>query len=345
MALDELLQGLQVFQQGMQQLAIGNATRDANQRLTEINTTISNDNEKRIATSQLGQELALRMSGIGAAPGQIEALAQRLSPSPGQLEQQRFAQEQTKGNQAFESGQNALNRQATRENAVLGLYAANAQTSAGKALEQAKGNLGEIRLQPGAIYNETRANRVVEDMPNLKQAMRTVGNIQDMIESGVDFTGAKKAQLATNVTGLKRILAGKGVFAQQMGAAISPQEQVMLDTLARDPTDVGNRMKADSTLQASYQELFKKIETSMHDTLASNQYEVTPGGALDKMVTKGGISAELRKASADLNLHDNADVAIMLRALSEDKITPVQRDQIKSRLQRLGMSAELLRKY
>jgi hypothetical protein len=69
------------FASGLKALITGTATRDARQKLNEMNASVAKEEEKLAFANQIGQDLALRLTGAGASPDEIQAATAGLVPS------------------------------------------------------------------------------------------------------------------------------------------------------------------------------------------------------------------------------------------------------------------------
>lgn len=111
MSLDELLKGLSVFKQGMQELAQTTALNDANQQVMQLNTLALDEKEKLAQINQVSQGLAARLMGTGGMSADQAATAVGIfGPSQGAqfaAVENRALQEDR---QKFEAQQSALER-------------------------------------------------------------------------------------------------------------------------------------------------------------------------------------------------------------------------------------------
>lgn len=82
MALDELLKGLAVFQQGMQDYAVGTATNRAHDTINKANQIKDNETERLKEISIATQRLALDLTRAGAPAASIQAATEQISPTP-----------------------------------------------------------------------------------------------------------------------------------------------------------------------------------------------------------------------------------------------------------------------
>lgn len=78
--LQEMLQGLQMFQTGVSQAVTGYAINQANSEVNKINEQITDEGEKRQALQGLANNLALRLTGSGASGTQIQAAFNAVNP-------------------------------------------------------------------------------------------------------------------------------------------------------------------------------------------------------------------------------------------------------------------------
>lgn len=67
-----LFQGLQMFNQGVQQYATSQAITDATQHVNALNTQAMDQQQKAAQQQQVGQSLAMRLQAIGAPQDQIQ---------------------------------------------------------------------------------------------------------------------------------------------------------------------------------------------------------------------------------------------------------------------------------
>jgi hypothetical protein len=110
MALDDLLKGIAVFQDGLKQYATTNAINDANEQLLAINQQGLDKNAQLQAHTQVASSLALRLGAAGADAAHIQTLTGQLAPSQGaQYEAGVNADLQNKSQQ-FQTGEKAKDR-------------------------------------------------------------------------------------------------------------------------------------------------------------------------------------------------------------------------------------------
>ncbi len=81
MPMDDLYKALDMFSHGVQQYQTSQAVNDASQKLQDMNKQQMDEKQRLIANQQVGSELALRLTGIGASPEHIAAATSGLVPS------------------------------------------------------------------------------------------------------------------------------------------------------------------------------------------------------------------------------------------------------------------------
>lgn len=71
---DDLYAGMKMFQEGLRSMNINRATEEATKKVADINANIKDETEKTAALQNIGQDFAMRLGGLGAEPGQIQAM-------------------------------------------------------------------------------------------------------------------------------------------------------------------------------------------------------------------------------------------------------------------------------
>ena len=66
MAIEDLFNGINAFTQGVQEYTASKAIGEATDRLQEITTSNTNEQQQRVARMQLGSQLALHLQQLGA---------------------------------------------------------------------------------------------------------------------------------------------------------------------------------------------------------------------------------------------------------------------------------------
>lgn len=76
----DLLAGLQMFKQGVQEVQVRRAFEDANKMVEQVKATETNQAKQRAALFQISQGITARMAGLGLAPAQAAQYGQLLEP-------------------------------------------------------------------------------------------------------------------------------------------------------------------------------------------------------------------------------------------------------------------------
>src|SRR5690606_19713698 len=126
MSMDALLKSLAMFKEGMQDYATLRATNDARQQLALLEQQQLDRSELLNAQTAIGQDLALRLAGIGTNPAQAQIAVSQLAPSAGarfqadvnadlQSASHQFQEEHQRRQFDFQAEQNQLDRELARE--------------------------------------------------------------------------------------------------------------------------------------------------------------------------------------------------------------------------------------
>jgi len=99
---DDLLKAFQMFQGSVQQAAVSNAVEGASQHMNQINAQISDEAQKRQALQNLGNNLALRLTGVGANAAQVEQAFRAVAPQNFGSAEQLQLEGQLSGNQQYQ---------------------------------------------------------------------------------------------------------------------------------------------------------------------------------------------------------------------------------------------------
>ena len=100
--MDDLLKAFQMFQGSVQQAAVSNAVEGASQHMNQINAQISDEAQKRQALQNLGNNLALRLTGVGANAAQVEQAFRAVSPQNFGSAEQLQLEGQLSGNKQYQ---------------------------------------------------------------------------------------------------------------------------------------------------------------------------------------------------------------------------------------------------
>jgi hypothetical protein len=79
--MQDLFTALQMFSSGMQQAATTKAVDEASIQMQDINKNIQDEAQKRVQLQDLGNQLALRLTGTGANAAQVEQAFKAVAPT------------------------------------------------------------------------------------------------------------------------------------------------------------------------------------------------------------------------------------------------------------------------
>jgi len=83
----DLMAGLQMFKQGVQELQVKRAFNDANKMVEEVKATETNEAKKRAALFQISQGITARMAGLGVDPARAAQYGALVEPEKAPLYQ------------------------------------------------------------------------------------------------------------------------------------------------------------------------------------------------------------------------------------------------------------------
>lgn len=99
MGMEALFQGLQMFQQGLQQYSTSRAIGQATEAVNQLNQSELSAQEKRVAQMQLGNQLAAHLSQLGATGAQIQGATSAIKPEQYGSAQEMYLQGKLTGNE------------------------------------------------------------------------------------------------------------------------------------------------------------------------------------------------------------------------------------------------------
>lgn len=155
-AFDSLKTGIQEYQQTQ-------AVKETRQQLDAINAQGMKEEERSAAVAQLGQGLALRLTGAHAKPEAIQAAISTLTPSASEAQQ-------TKGTQTVE----AMKTQSAER--IEGMKAASGERIEDKKVSAILGKLdakdiAEAGKKVGDFANQPQVKPILAGLPKLKDAL------------------------------------------------------------------------------------------------------------------------------------------------------------------------------
>lgn len=100
MALDDLLKGLAVFDEGMTKLATGVGIMRAKQQVDEVNAQNLDDTKRRQALQSVANNLTLNLTAAGANPSQVQQTTAAVTPKSSLFPEEATAQHQSQVDKA-----------------------------------------------------------------------------------------------------------------------------------------------------------------------------------------------------------------------------------------------------
>lgn len=257
--MNDLFKGLQMFQQGAQELAIGRAMRSAAEQAQQINLNETNEMKKRQQLTQMGTQLALHLGGLNAPVSQIQSAVGSFMPQALNSPEAFFTQaaQSTDPNAANEL--NAAGRSVQRQIAAAPLTTAQQETNKlgyAQLLAQSQAAATTAAGEKAPKTLTTEEKKLVTDTENDLTLMN--GLLRD-VETDPSLVGPKN--MALDTFGLRGIANPKfDVFKKQVmqrmdayrqritGAGASDAERKVLESrlpqLTDTPTQFVKNMKA-----------------------------------------------------------------------------------------------------
>lgn len=197
MPLDDLFKAFDSFKQSAQEYQQTQAVNDARSQLNQLQYDESKKAEYLQKTSQIGQDLALRLTSAQASPERISAAVGGLVPSASVVAQ-------GEGGLSLEKLKTAGSETVAKihERAALGAAQIHADAILGKdsSKEQAK-----IPMMPKEFAN----------MPEIKPVITAAAKVGDAINNLQDFSGQKGITALTSLAQLGMIRNAAGRVNQQ----------------------------------------------------------------------------------------------------------------------------------
>jgi len=267
--LSEFTQAVGAFQGSMRQLSVQKAVSNATSVMQGINAEVKNEGEKRVAFQNLSNELALKLTGIGADPQQVMQAASAIAP------------------QQFANPQQAITEGALQGNVDLTRRGVAAQTLADQPtqsrfdrtmrVQEAQLMLEQARSQGTDMADASKNVQGVLDMSGLNVTKGLPGELtkdqRKAFIGNAGFGNTKISAIAIDPTAAKELRTqfaeAKGVnsainelkgLAKEPGASVRPAViakaealQAQLKALIRVPVTGGGNV---STFE---QELLKSV--------------------------------------------------------------------------------------
>lgn len=180
MALDDLITGLNAFQQGVQQYQLGNAIRGANEQVQQINMQAQSEAEKLASLRQVGNALALQFASQGAPATTIQAIHSAIA---GPAQPKTTDEAMLSGNPLFElQGQELSDRKHQQElEKIQTVYG-------GKKEVQGLANEGKNQKPPAKL-----PSKQVDNITQLDGSIDTGDQLLKRVENDKELVGILEA--------------------------------------------------------------------------------------------------------------------------------------------------------
>lgn len=177
--MDDLFKAMGMFTGAVRQYQTQQAVNDASKMMMDLNAQALDEKQRLQANQQIGNDLALRLTGIGASPEQIQGATQGLLMSPSS---QRSAITQMDVQRLNEEGQNK--RAEARNRTDLEIAGINAQrASQAKAQQQQKFTAGRM---------DAFTNRA--DVKEARESISKLGDLRQILDEGKSPIGSALAK-------------------------------------------------------------------------------------------------------------------------------------------------------
>jgi hypothetical protein len=215
MAMNDLFQALNMFNQGAKELATGRAIRSASEQAQQINMMEGKEFEKRQALTQLGQGLAAQLSSVGASPQQVQQMAANYIPQQLQGPQDFFQQAaMAKSPEAKQQWQQAgqqiqaglasapLTKQQIEQNklgwaSLMGTQQMAMAEASGKSQQKvAERQVPDFEIMPGIIPQDEDVKKIKE----LNQARLAIQQNMKRLEAQIKENGTEAFTVTGNAS-------------------------------------------------------------------------------------------------------------------------------------------------
>lgn len=176
--MDDLFKALGMFKEGMTQYQTAQAVNDARDSLTQLQKSEDDKSKLFQGTAQIGQDLALRLTGAGASPEKIQSAIGGMVPSASMESQ----------NQATMAGQKMGFEKAME---VEKLKAASAEKIAGIHADALNGK------NQGKDFSD--AAKAFEKLPQVIPALKSLPTLQDASDKMHENFGQYGSTAITNL--------------------------------------------------------------------------------------------------------------------------------------------------
>lgn len=304
MALDDLLKGLSVFNQGLREYAINQGVNDVTKQIQELNQQALDEKERLVATTQVANDLALKLGAAGADASLIGQLAGQLAPSAGaqfQAQENMKSQERSQGFQTAERrAAQAFSAEQADKNRAQQLKIAEINLAAKKDVAGSKKSANDTALELKQIKDFRQANKALFEAHDAADQM---GAYLQPVNGRID-----QAQVAAAMTKLIRASGDTRVSDEDIARAGANQD--VRSSIARKlkVNLSGEAIKNDVKFYTALSEVLKtRIKEKLgknannHARAFSNIAKYSPEQAVafrDNLLTNIGQAEEQPGASA-----------------------------------------------
>ena len=196
--LDDFIKGATLFKQGMQELAVNNALQDATKKIQDVNALMADENDRLAASTQVANELAMRMAASGADAAKIEATAGRMGVGAGAQFNAQYQREAQASTQKFNASESALDRKNAYDIALLGL--AKSQNAAAGKLDKEQ---DKLVIDAGTKF-ESAAKKHLEAVGQARSAKALLASGNPIADNAIGTFMARATGEVGNLTEAER---------------------------------------------------------------------------------------------------------------------------------------------
>lgn len=235
MAMDDVFKSMQMFQDGMQSLAISNGINSATQQVNQINSMQLDEMDKREQHEQVARQLAAQLVGAGANAAQVQQASSALAPKVLSTPDQMYAEGVRTGSQRMQgvaaqtqafSAQPEMTKQSEQQDFVKGENAKNRASAEKIAGLRADGKSAPRQLPANQVSKITEMDMALDSMDSLLNKFETTPGLKKEIGpvSGIDIIkswtnpefGDFKAQVGRDFDLYRKAITGAGAGAEEI---------------------------------------------------------------------------------------------------------------------------------
>jgi len=259
MSNSELFQALQMFQQGVQQAAATSAVNEAHKAMNQINASVTDEAQKRTQLQDLGNQLALRLTGAGASAAAVQNAFQAVAPKQFNSVDQMEMEGELTGSALLKNTAGGMKSRAMKSQKELMELQHKHKLAEIDATYFNKSLLEDGKLRPGKELSTAELS-VFQDADNTLQALNQVSQLYDDLDSKTIF--ARTGPFSTQ-TWDRHVSGTRTKFNMQVdqffntyrklisGAAVSAQEmeQLELSIPSKNDTPIEFTQKIEKSIE------------------------------------------------------------------------------------------------